>query len=108
MFNGLKKSYKTTEFWIGLGAALLVAIFPDFPKESFLVLAGYFAIRTTEKAIGGDPAKRAWTTMEFWGSLGLAAVQYVFPTMDPTVLYSFLALIGVRATAKGARKRVTG
>ena len=109
MFGQLRSNVKTVEFWLSLVSVMVLAIFPDFPKEPFMVLGAWIGSRVIEKSISAtDPDKRSWKTSEFYVAIGMAILQFLIPDMDPTVLYSVMGFVGLRSVAKGSAKRIKG
>lgn len=107
----IRDGIKTTEFWVGLVATLLLVLqqqlWPEspFPSEAFMALSLWVCARMGEKAIGkvDTAGKRAWQTSEFWLALVFAGVKYLFPDI-PDSIFSFVAtyIIG-RPTVKALK-----
>ena len=97
----MRKSFKTTEFWVVLAASLLAVVqqqlWPDapFPTEAFIALGLWVGARVSEKTLGdtNTEGKRAWQTGEFWLAIAFAAAKSFFPDIPDTVLYGIAALI---------------
>jgi len=88
----MRKSWKTTEFWVGLVAVALAAIWPDFPQEGLLAVGTWVAGRITQKTFGETSGgERAWMTSEFWVAIAFVAASYIFPEI-PTETFSAVVL----------------
>lgn len=98
----MRKSIKTTEFWIGLITAVLMAVFPDFPKESGLAVLSWIVMRSGQKYFGIEDkdGKRAWQTSEMWVSIGYAAARYFLPDLPEGLLWSVMGWAGLRTGVK--------
>lgn len=80
-----------------------MTIWPDFPKESAIVLYSWVAGRSTQKFFGiVDPVsgKPSWQTSEFWISIIFAVAKSVFPDLPEQSLYGVLTWIGGRTGIK--------
>ena len=94
----MKSGIKTTELWVGVVVIIVSAfqkiLYPDspFPTEALVGILMWISARVGEKALsGGDPAKRAWKTSEFWVALGYSVAKYVIPDL-PESLVNIVAL----------------
>jgi hypothetical protein len=118
----VRKGIKTTEFWLGIGVAIVGVIqrwvWPDdpIPKESFIPIITWIAARFGEKALSEFVTKRPWKTTEFWVALGFAVARYIFPNIPETYLWMAQTYIVGRPIMKategfglvGPRNRTTG
>ena len=102
----MRTGWKTTEF-VTLGVTILTAIFNglgwvNFPAESFTVVLVWMIARIGEKTLGSVDAngKRAWQTSEFWVSIIVAGVCYVFPDVNQELIYTAYAWIVGRPLVK--------
>lgn len=107
----MRNGIKTTEFWIGLVAAILMslqkALFPDspFPQEAFMTVATWIAARIGEKTLtkASEQGKRAWQTSEFWIAIGFSVFKFVFPSIPDDVFYTAMTFIIGRPLIKTAK-----
>ena len=94
----VKPGVKTTEFWVGIVATLLVTFCPEFPKEAFLTVIAWIGARTAQKAFGFvDPqtGKNALKTSEFWIAIGFAAIKSAFPDIpQESLMYVLTWILG--------------
>lgn len=104
----LKKGLKTTELWIGVIGAIVVALqqtfFPEspFPLEAFGTVGVWIGMRMCEKVFI-KPGERPWATSEFWISMGFPVLKVFWPEIPPqfeTFIYTYL--IGRPAIKVGA------
>jgi len=98
----VKDGYKTVEFWMLIVSTILVTFIPDFPKESFIALAGWAGLRSTQKFFGiVDPAgKPSWKTTEFWVTIAYTITNSIFPDIPQEALIGVLGWTGVRTGVK--------
>lgn len=98
----IRSAILTTEFWIGLATAVIMAVFPDFPQEAAIALFGWVAMRAAQKSFGleGVDGKRAWQTSEFYVSIGVAIAKTLFPEIPPETIYAVLGIVGLRTGVK--------
>ena len=91
---------KTTELWVTVIAGILIAVWPDFPSESFFVLVGWATTRVISKiSAPASGVKRAWMSSEFWLSI-LYAVGASLTELPTESLVAVLGWAGARAGIK--------
>lgn len=110
----IKDGYKTSEFWIAIISGICFAIFPDFPKESFMAVAFWIVARSGQKFFGlVDPKtdKASWQTSEFWITIVFSIINTVFPDIPQEALYSVMvwtfARVGIKITTKVKSEKVS-
>lgn len=86
----------TTELIVGIVTVILTSLWPDFPKESLVVLIAWIAARFGQKAVGqAAPTIRAWKTPEFYTALGGAFVSglHISPESTGAAMITSIAIV---------------
>lgn len=102
----MRKGIKTTEFWLGLITALILAVqkifWPDtpFPAEAFSVVVLWIGARLGEKSLTGVKEERAWATSEFWVAILFSGIKYIWPDMPAGIENFVMVYILGRPTVK--------
>ena len=94
----IKSGLKSTELWIGLATALLTYVFPDAPKEAFLVVIAYIGSRGLAKLAAN--VKEGILSTEFWLTIGATAMEFLTPGLPPEVIYTISTYILGRGVVK--------
>jgi len=95
----------TTEFIVIIATAIAAILeglgVVEFPKEAFITLIGWVAVRIGEKAFSKTVVeKRAWRTSEFYVGVLASVLRVVFPDIPEVVYTTAYAWILGRPIAK--------
>lgn len=104
----VKSGMKTVELWVSVIASLLLAVWPEFPKEAFLAIITWAGGRSLHKMFGfvnPETGKASWQTSEFWMSLGFAIVITIFPDMPKESLMAVQGWVIARTGIKVVNER---
>jgi len=99
----MRSGIKTVEFWAGVAATVLYAVWPDFPKEAFMAVILWVAARCGQKALGEVATaekKRSWFTSEFWLTIAFTIAKSIFKELPAELFTGVLAWLFGRTGVK--------
>lgn len=104
----VKDGLRTVELWVSVAASLLLAVWPEFPKEAFLAIITWAGGRSLHKMFGfvnPETGKASWQTSEFWMALGYSVVVTVFPDIPQESLLAVQGWVAARTGIKVTNER---